>query len=162
MLRTVLAMLTLVAACLMPARAADTEFKDVLISLAGPSFGLIAAIHFYILVLEMFLWQTPRGMKTFGTDPAFAARSATAAGRRGSGRWRYAPRWGRAGRAWSDSSSASFLARVASRTAYSASPIAERARGMAALTLLSSVSTTPCCRIWTPRTGLCPRPVSRG
>lgn len=30
-----------------PARAPDTEFKDVLISLAGPSFGLLASIPFF-------------------------------------------------------------------------------------------------------------------
>lgn len=29
-----------------PARAADTEFKDVIISLSGPSFGLLAALPF--------------------------------------------------------------------------------------------------------------------
>ena|SRR5438105_2087077 len=27
--------------------------------------GLVAAIHLYILVLEMFLWRTPRGRKVF-------------------------------------------------------------------------------------------------
>ncbi|MGZ8362596.1 MAG: metalloprotease [Caulobacteraceae bacterium] len=30
-----------------PARAPDSEFKDVLISLAGPSFGLLAALPFF-------------------------------------------------------------------------------------------------------------------
>jgi putative membrane protein len=43
----------------------------------------VAALHGYFLALEMFLWQTPRGMKTFGTDPAFAARSATLAANQG-------------------------------------------------------------------------------
>ena len=28
--------------------------------------GLVAALHVYFLVLEMFLWTTPFGMKTFG------------------------------------------------------------------------------------------------
>jgi putative membrane protein len=27
--------------------------------------GLVALLHFYILVLEMFLWATPRGAKAF-------------------------------------------------------------------------------------------------
>ena len=27
---------------------------------------LVAIEHVYILVLEMFLWSTPKGMKTFG------------------------------------------------------------------------------------------------
>jgi putative membrane protein len=31
----------------------------------------------------MFLWQTPRGMKAFGTDPEFAKRSATLAANQG-------------------------------------------------------------------------------
>jgi putative membrane protein len=44
---------------------------------------LVAVIHGYILILEMFLWQTPRGLKAFGTDPAFAARSATLAANQG-------------------------------------------------------------------------------
>ena len=28
---------------------------------ADVATGLVAAIHLYILVLEMFLWDTPRG-----------------------------------------------------------------------------------------------------
>ena len=44
---------------------------------------LVAALHAYFLVLEMFLWRTDRGMKTFGTDPEFAARSATLAANQG-------------------------------------------------------------------------------
>ncbi len=34
---------------------------------------LVAALHVYILILEMFLWCTPKGMKTFGLTPEFAA-----------------------------------------------------------------------------------------
>ena len=45
--------------------------------------GLIAAIHAYILVLEMFLWNTPRGHATFGTTPEFAAQAATLAANQG-------------------------------------------------------------------------------
>lgn len=44
---------------------------------------VVAALHAYFLVLEMFLWRTPRGMRTFGTDPEFAARSATLAANQG-------------------------------------------------------------------------------
>ncbi len=29
----------------------------------------IALLHIYILILEMFLWQTPRAMKVFGNTP---------------------------------------------------------------------------------------------
>lgn len=45
--------------------------------------ALVAAIHVYILVLEMFLWRTPRGLKAFGTDQAFADQSATLAANQG-------------------------------------------------------------------------------
>ena len=45
--------------------------------------ALVAALHVYILVLEMFLWRTPRGMRAFGTDQAFADRSASLAANQG-------------------------------------------------------------------------------
>lgn len=45
--------------------------------------GLVAAIHAYILVLEMFLWNTPRGHATFGTTPEFATQAATLAANQG-------------------------------------------------------------------------------
>ena len=44
---------------------------------------LVAALHVYILILEMFLWRTPRGMRAFGTDQAFADRSAALAANQG-------------------------------------------------------------------------------
>jgi putative membrane protein len=44
---------------------------------------LVALLHGYILVLEMFLWQTPRGRRAFGTDETFAARSASLAANQG-------------------------------------------------------------------------------
>ncbi|MHA3891923.1 DUF1304 domain-containing protein [Acinetobacter sp. GXMZU3951] len=34
--------------------------------------GLIAVLHVYILVLEMFLWDKPYGLKAFGNTPAKA------------------------------------------------------------------------------------------
>ena len=43
----------------------------------------VAAIHVYILVLEMFLWRTERGRRSFGTDQAFADQSATLAANQG-------------------------------------------------------------------------------
>ena len=45
--------------------------------------GLVAVIHAYILVLEMFLWNTPRGHKAFALEPDFAARSAVLAANQG-------------------------------------------------------------------------------
>mgnify|MGYP001549786008 CR=1 FL=1 len=45
--------------------------------------GLVALIHAYIVVLEMALWDTERGRRTFGTTPAFAAESKTLAANQG-------------------------------------------------------------------------------
>ena len=45
--------------------------------------GLVAAIHVYILVLEMFLWRTPRTRATFGTTAEFAEASAPLAANQG-------------------------------------------------------------------------------
>ena len=44
---------------------------------------VVAAIHVYIVVLEMFLWRTPRGMRAFGTDQPFADASAALAANQG-------------------------------------------------------------------------------
>jgi len=45
--------------------------------------GLVALEHVYIMVLEMFLWNTPRGMATFNTTPEFAQASASLAANQG-------------------------------------------------------------------------------
>jgi len=37
--------------------------------------GLVALLHVYFLVLEMFLWDKPYGLKTFGMTPERAAAS---------------------------------------------------------------------------------------
>jgi len=51
--------------------------------LANILTGLVALIHLYILVLEMFLWDTPRGRKAFGTTEAFAKESKVLAANQG-------------------------------------------------------------------------------
>lgn len=43
----------------------------------------IALLHVYILVLEMFLWDKPRGRKAFGLTPEFAAQSKVLAANQG-------------------------------------------------------------------------------
>jgi putative membrane protein len=43
----------------------------------------VALLHIYILVLEMFLWTSPRGRAVFGTDREFAKASATLAANQG-------------------------------------------------------------------------------
>ena len=45
--------------------------------------GLVALLHAYFLVLEMFLWTTPRGRKVFGTTPEFAEASKVLAANQG-------------------------------------------------------------------------------
>jgi putative membrane protein len=45
--------------------------------------ALMALLHVYILVLEMFLWATPRGRKAFGTTPEFAEQSKVLAANQG-------------------------------------------------------------------------------
>ena len=45
--------------------------------------GVIAALHVYILVLEMFLWDKPMGMKAFGLSRAFAASTKVLAANQG-------------------------------------------------------------------------------
>lgn len=37
--------------------------------------ALVGLIHVYILVLEMFLWDKPQGMKAFGLTPQKAAET---------------------------------------------------------------------------------------
>jgi putative membrane protein len=44
---------------------------------------LVALLHVYFLVLEMFLWDKPRGMRTFRTTPEFAAASKSLAANQG-------------------------------------------------------------------------------
>ena len=51
--------------------------------LAAAAVVLVALLHVYFLVLEMFLWQTPFGMSTFGTTPEIAASSAVLAANQG-------------------------------------------------------------------------------
>ena len=45
--------------------------------------GVVAALHLYFLVLEMFLWDTPTGRRTFGLDPEFATASKALAANQG-------------------------------------------------------------------------------
>lgn len=45
--------------------------------------GIVALVHIYIFILEMFLWDKPQGMKTFNTTPEFASESKVLAGNQG-------------------------------------------------------------------------------
>lgn len=44
---------------------------------------LVAGLHLYFLVLEMFLWRTPFGRRTFGTTAEAAESSAVLAANQG-------------------------------------------------------------------------------
>lgn len=45
--------------------------------------GLVAVIHIYIVYLEMALWDTPTGHRTFKLTPEFAAASKVLAANQG-------------------------------------------------------------------------------
>lgn len=51
--------------------------------LANVLTGLVALLHAYILVLEMFFWDRPQGMKAFNTTPEYAASTKTLAANQG-------------------------------------------------------------------------------
>ncbi len=44
---------------------------------------LVALLHLYFLVLEMFLWDKPKGMKAFGLTPQKAADTKVMAANQG-------------------------------------------------------------------------------
>lgn len=44
---------------------------------------IVALLHFYFLILEMFLWTTPKGLKTFGNTLEKAQASAVLAANQG-------------------------------------------------------------------------------
>ena len=45
--------------------------------------GLVALLHLYFLVIEMFLWDKPTGRRVFHTTVEFAAQSKTLAANQG-------------------------------------------------------------------------------
>jgi putative membrane protein len=51
--------------------------------LAQVIVGLVALLHIYFLVLEMFLWDKPAGMRAFGQTPERAAATKVLAANQG-------------------------------------------------------------------------------
>jgi putative membrane protein len=51
--------------------------------LADAAVALVALLHLYFLVLEMFLWTKPFGLRTFGLTPETAAASKRLAANQG-------------------------------------------------------------------------------
>ncbi|MGL4767332.1 MAG: DUF1304 domain-containing protein [Formosimonas sp.] len=45
--------------------------------------GFVAFFHIYVMCLEMFMWNTPKGHKTFGLTPELAEASKTLAANQG-------------------------------------------------------------------------------
>jgi putative membrane protein len=54
-----------------------------MIWIANLLVALVAVLHVYFLVLEMFLWQKPLGLKTFRNSPEKAAETAVLAANQG-------------------------------------------------------------------------------
>jgi putative membrane protein len=54
-----------------------------MIWIANILVALVAVLHVYFLVLEMFLWTRPLGLKTFRNSPEKAADSAVLAANQG-------------------------------------------------------------------------------
>src|SRR5258706_10558767 len=52
-------------------------------TIANAVVGLIALVHVYILVLEMFLWDKPAGLRAFGPTRAAATASRVLAANQG-------------------------------------------------------------------------------
>jgi putative membrane protein len=52
-------------------------------TLAAVLVTLVALLHLYILALEMFWWDTPRGRRAFGTTPEFASATRVLAANQG-------------------------------------------------------------------------------
>lgn len=52
-------------------------------AIAEVLIGLVAILHVYFLILEMFLWDKPYGLKIFGLTPEFAAASKALAANQG-------------------------------------------------------------------------------
>lgn len=52
-------------------------------NVADVVIALVALIHVYILILEMFLWTTPKGRKAFGLTQEFAEASKVLAANQG-------------------------------------------------------------------------------
>lgn len=50
---------------------------------ANVLIGLVAALHAYFLVLEMFLWDKPAGRKAFGLKQDFATETKVLAANQG-------------------------------------------------------------------------------
>jgi putative membrane protein len=71
-------------ASMLPSGSADFPLWGTIMNLiANGLVALVAALHVYFLILEMFLWTKPRGLKTFGNTLEKATESAVLAANQG-------------------------------------------------------------------------------
>jgi putative membrane protein len=52
-------------------------------TVANIAVALVALLHLYFLVLEMFFWEKPLGLRVFGLTPEFAKASRALAANQG-------------------------------------------------------------------------------
>jgi len=52
-------------------------------TVANIAVALVALLHVYFLVLEMYFWDKPRGLRTFGLTQEFASASKSLAANQG-------------------------------------------------------------------------------
>ena len=52
-------------------------------TLANIAVLLVALLHMYFLILEMFFWDQPRGLRAFGLEPEFARATRVLAANQG-------------------------------------------------------------------------------
>ncbi len=57
--------------------------ENIVSTLANLAVGLVAFLHCYFLVLEMFFWDKPLGLRTFRLTPEFAQTSKALAANQG-------------------------------------------------------------------------------
>lgn len=60
-----------------------SAWGNIMAMIANVLVALIALLHIYFLILEMFLWTKPTGLKTFGNSPEKARDSAVLAANQG-------------------------------------------------------------------------------
>jgi putative membrane protein len=71
-------------ASMLPSGSADCPlWGNTMNLIANGLVALVAALHVYFLILEMFLWTKPRGLKTFGNSLEKATESAVLAANQG-------------------------------------------------------------------------------
>jgi putative membrane protein len=61
----------------------NRKVGPLMTTLANITIGLVAVLHLYFLVLEMFLWDKPLGRRVFNLNPEFAAASKSLAANQG-------------------------------------------------------------------------------